>query len=258
MLSVPHLPVVHYCQRRRLPTDDADSHFVLQAAGNSAGRGLVRCGAWTHLTAVVVAPCVHLADRELKVRSHTKHVWSYVSSHLLWAETNKPKTRHNLNSYLLLGASYSLYRHGKSSYGIHQKSQKIWLSLRLKNSNFNLRPLGGLSSGWISCINSFELFSTRHSLLLSQSEPLSGETHMPPLWPSYWAGWQIPALEQRLGWLSHFPVGCNHYGPRQRALHLKPKKISGPAAPFNPNVRWRIRCFAQLPSVASRMCGPLP
>lgn len=71
MLSVAHLSVVHYCQRRGLTADDTDSHFVLQAAGHSAGCGLVRCGARTHLTAVVVAPCIHLADRKLKVRSHT-------------------------------------------------------------------------------------------------------------------------------------------------------------------------------------------
>lgn len=61
--SIAHLSVVHHRQRRGLTTGDTDGHFALQAAGHSAGRGLVRCGSGTHLTTVVVAPRVHLPDR---------------------------------------------------------------------------------------------------------------------------------------------------------------------------------------------------
>lgn len=57
-----HLSIVHNCKRRRLTTDDADGHLVLQAAGHSAWGGLVRRGARTHLTAVVVAPRIHLGE----------------------------------------------------------------------------------------------------------------------------------------------------------------------------------------------------
>lgn len=66
MRFVAHLSVVHDSQRRGLTADDAHSHFVLEAAGHSAGRGLVRRGARAHLTTVVVAPCVHLQKGKVK------------------------------------------------------------------------------------------------------------------------------------------------------------------------------------------------
>lgn len=69
-----HLSIVHHSQRRSLAAHDADGHSVLQAAGHSAGCGLVGCGAGTHLTTVIVAPCVHLADRKLKVRRYKRHL----------------------------------------------------------------------------------------------------------------------------------------------------------------------------------------
>lgn len=64
--SRSYLSILHYCQRRVLPADDADGHFALEGAGHSAGGGLVRCGARTNLATVVVTPRVHLADVGLK------------------------------------------------------------------------------------------------------------------------------------------------------------------------------------------------
>ena len=93
-----HLSIVHYCQRWGLTTGDTDSHFVLQATGHSAWCGLVRCGAWAHLTTVVVAPRIHLAGRKLKVGNETK--LSNVSWNVIvkvYYETMPPPPQKNLN-----------------------------------------------------------------------------------------------------------------------------------------------------------------
>lgn len=65
-LPIAHLSIVHHRQRWGLTAHDADGHPILQAAGHPAGCGLVRRGAWTHLTAVIVAPRIHLAGRKCR------------------------------------------------------------------------------------------------------------------------------------------------------------------------------------------------
>lgn len=91
----------------------------------------------------------------------------------------------------------------------------------------------------------FSLFIPKHLPLQSQSEPGSGESHTPHLWPSWWAGWQIGSLEPRPDWLYHFQVGCSRYAPRRIARHLLKKH------------KWSLCCTFELNSGEESWSYPL-
>lgn len=100
--------------------------------------------------------------------------------------------------------------------------------------------------------------SSRHSLLPCWSEPWNGASRRPPQWRPYSAGWQTPAQGPSPDWLSRYPVGCNHYDPRQKLLHLSHKDSESQLwLPQKDEVKVN-REFVHQPSVASRTWGPLP